>query len=141
MFNVRAVLAMTFREKDDKTLLIHRTNKPKVWSPPGGFLQDTIKLTTLDEIEEETGLEVLSYLGKLGIMDGDIAITGVLVKNGQLHSNSNEWDGIGWFDVKNVNNLSPSKDNIYWGQAKAKKNFASLKVHEGEDNGCGNGNL
>src|SRR6056297_2058123 len=92
-----SVISITLREKDDKTLLIHRINPPKVFSPPGGFCQKSLKYTSIKEIKEETGLKVKNYYGQIGTIDNNVAVTASVVRDKPLTINCGEWDIIGWF--------------------------------------------
>ncbi|MGV9142084.1 MAG: NUDIX domain-containing protein [Promethearchaeota archaeon] len=118
----KAVISITTRRKDDKVLLIHRTNPPITFSPPGGFFQKSLKFTTKKEVEEETGMNVKQYLGKFDVIKNNIAVTGNIVEDTGLIKCCNEWDIIGWFDYKNIDNLSPSKENNVWNYVLYNKN-------------------
>ncbi|MBS3789186.1 NUDIX domain-containing protein [Candidatus Bipolaricaulota bacterium] len=89
-------------------LLIHRTNEPKVWSPPGGYVKGgEPEEAARREAREETGIKDLSLLGERENYKG-MKVFAYFAPTQELKWEHPEWDSIGWFKVL-PNNISPPK--------------------------------
>ncbi len=117
MSQYKVVLTLVFEQQDCRTLLIKRSNPPRVWSPPGGYMQDSIKQTAYNEVQEETGLTNLREFRTLGELSNEIVVTMLLAdKPSDLPENHHEWDDINWFGLNQVSSLdiSPPHDSMFW---------------------------
>jgi len=108
-----AVLGIVIDPESRKTLLIHRVNKPQVWSPPGGYLNPgkPPRAQVLQEVKEETHCDA-KVEGKIGLIHdnrGQIDIYALRFLKGKPKKNF-EADDIKWFDIDNLpDNISPPK--------------------------------
>ena len=108
-----AVLGIVIDPESRKTLLIHRVNEPRVWSPPGGYLDPNRPphAQALQELKEETHCDA-KVKGKIGsICDnrGQIDIYALRFLKGEPKKNF-EVDDIKWFDIDNLpDDISPPK--------------------------------
>lgn len=108
-----AVLGIIIDPEKQRTLLIHRVNKPKVWSPPGGYLDSDKppQEQVIQEAKEETNckVKVLKKVGTLIDARDHVDIYAAQYESGEPKKNF-EADDIKWFDLDQLpQDISPDE--------------------------------
>ena len=108
-----AVLGIIIDPEKQRTLLIHRVNKPRVWSPPGGYLDSDKppQEQVIQEAKEETNckVKVLKKIGTLIDARGHVGIYVTKYESGEPKKDF-EADDIKWFDLNNLpQDISPDE--------------------------------
>lgn len=103
--------AMGIVIKDNQILLVNRKFPPKLWSPPGGFMDpgESPEETVTREVWEETGItcEVMTKVHEFTYHQSHILVYACKYISGSLQCSFESID-LGWFDMDHLPNpLSP----------------------------------
>ncbi|MDF2546218.1 NUDIX hydrolase [Anaerosolibacter sp.] len=99
------VAAMGIVVKDHQVLLVHRKWYPKLWGPPGGFVDpgETKEEAVCREIWEETGIlcQIEQQIHEFMYEDSHITVYACQYISGQLQC-SFESHEVGWFSMNQL---------------------------------------
>lgn len=91
--------------KDNKILLVKRRFHPKLWGPPGGFVEEGEELhkTVVREVFEETGIEcsVIDKFHEFHAYDTHLVVYACKYTAGGLRCSYESID-IGWFNMDSL---------------------------------------